>query len=160
MKIEARAKINLTLNVTGRRDNGYHDLELIFQPVSLCDTLYIEKKPDQSLAFSCSVKLFENEDNLVCKTYRAMAQRYPQIGGLSVFLKKRIPSGAGMAGGSTDAAAMIRALDQMYGSRKKKSQFLSARMSRPVFSHRPASGAASGRSLRRSIRILHIRFLC
>ena len=72
MKIEARAKINLTLNVTGRRDNGYHDLELIFQPVSLCDTLYIEKKPDQSLAFSCSVKLFENEDNLVCKTYRAM----------------------------------------------------------------------------------------
>ena len=115
MKIEARAKINLTLNVTGRRDNGYHDLELIFQPVSLCDPLYIEKKPDQSLAFSCSVKLFENEDNLVCKTYRAMAQRYPQIGGLSVFLKKRIPSGAGMAGGSTDAAAMIRALDQMYG---------------------------------------------
>lgn len=67
MKIEARAKINLTLNVTGRRDNGYHDLELIFQPVSLCDTLYIEKKPDQSLAFSCSVKLFENEDNLCAK---------------------------------------------------------------------------------------------
>ena len=103
MKIEARAKINLTLNVTGCRDNGYHDLELIFQPVSLCDTLYIEKKPDQSLAFSCSVKLFENEDNLVCKTYRAMAQRYPQIGGLSVFLKKRIPSGAGM-----EAARMRR----------------------------------------------------
>lgn len=115
MKIEARAKINLTLNVTGRRDNGYHDLELIFQPVSLCDTLYIEKKPDQGLAFSCSVKLFENEDNLVCKAYHAMTQCYPQIGGLSVFLKKRIPSGAGMAGGSTDAAAMIRALDQMYG---------------------------------------------
>ena len=98
MKIEARAKINLTLNVTGCRDNGYHDLELIFQPVSLCDTLYIEKKPDQSLAFSCSVKLFENEDNLVCKTYRAMAQRYPQIGGLGAEKRNRSFSRRGCRG--------------------------------------------------------------
>ena len=163
MKIEARAKINLTLNVTGRRDNGYHDLELIFQPVSLCDTLYIEKKPDQSLAFSCSVKLFENEDNLVCKTYRAMAQRYPQIGGLSVFLKKRIPSGAGMAGGSTDAAAMIRALDQMYGlhmtweQKKEIAVSLGADVAACLLTQ-ASIGRGIGEELTKID--LHIRFLC
>ena len=72
MKIEARAKINLTLNVhRSPRQRRSLILELIFQPVSLCDTLYIEKKPDQSLAFSCSVKLFENEDNLVAQNLTA-----------------------------------------------------------------------------------------
>lgn len=114
MKVDARGKINLTLNVTGRRENGYHDLELIFQPVSLCDTLFIEKKPDPGLAFSCSVKHFETADNLVCKAYDRLAERYPQVGGLTVFLKKRIPSGAGMGGGSTDAAAMILAMDRLF----------------------------------------------
>ena len=69
-----------------------------------------------------------------------MAQRYPQIGGLSVFLKKRIPSGAGMAGGSTDAAAMIRALDQMYGlhmtwEQKKVNRSFSRRGCRGLSSH-------------------------
>ena len=67
-------------------------------------------------------------------------QRYPQIGGLSVFLKERIPSGAGMAGGSTDAAAMIRALDQMYGlhmtwEQKKVNRSFSRRGCRGLSSH-------------------------
>ena len=115
MKVEARAKINLTLNVTGRRDNGYHDLELIFQPVSLSDTLFIEKKEEPGLDFTCSIKAFENPTNLVCRAYEKMAERYSQVGGMKVHLRKRIPSGAGMGGGSTDAAAMILTMDQIYG---------------------------------------------
>lgn len=114
MKVEARGKINLTLNVTGRRENGYHDLELIFQPVSLSDTLFIEKKKEPGLDFTCTIKPFETPENLVCRAYRKLAEIYPQVGGMKVHLKKRIPSGAGMGGGSTDAAAMILAMDKLY----------------------------------------------
>lgn len=125
MKIEARGKINLTLNVTGRRENGYHDLELIFQPVSLCDILTIEKKPDSGLAFSCSVKRFENENNLVCRAYERLRERYPQVGGLSVFLKKNIPSGAGMGGGSSDAAALILAVNELFDLKMSREEMIS-----------------------------------
>ena len=115
MRIEARGKINLTLSVTGRRPDGYHDLELIFQPVSLSDTLFIDKKPDPGLAFSCSVKHFETPENLVCRAYQRLTQRYPGMGGLRVHLEKRIPSGAGMGGGSADAAALILGADLIFG---------------------------------------------
>lgn len=115
MKIEARGKVNLTLNVTGKRQDGYHELELIFQPVSLSDTLFIEKKPDPGLAFSCSVKHFETPENLVCRAYQLLTRRYPGMGGLRVRLEKRIPSGAGMGGGSADAAALILGADQIFG---------------------------------------------
>lgn len=114
MLIDARAKINLTLNVLGRREDGYHDLELSFQPISLRDTLDIRPKKTPGLDFYCSIRQLMGEDNLVCRAYRAMSERYPQIGGLKISLRKRIPVGAGLGGGSADAAAMILALDEMY----------------------------------------------
>ena len=60
MKVEARGKINLTLNVLGRREDGYHDLELIFQPISLSDILTVEKKAEPGLEFTCTVQELEN----------------------------------------------------------------------------------------------------
>lgn len=113
-KLEARAKINLTLNVTGRRPNGYHDLELIFQPVSLCDILTVSLKEEPGLDFTCSVKAFENSSNLVCRAYDLLAKRYPGVKGLRVHLEKHIPSGAGMGGGSTDASALILEMNRMF----------------------------------------------
>ncbi len=124
MKIEAPGKINLTLNVKGRRPDGYHDLDLIFQPVSLVDTLTIEKDEEREsgLTFTCNRKDLETADNLVCRTYTKMREQYPQIGAVQVYLEKRIPSGAGMGGGSTDAAALILALDEMFGLNMKKEE--------------------------------------
>lgn len=116
MKIEAPAKINLTLYVTGRRPDGYHDLELIFQPVTLVDELWITDNDEYRLNFSCSVSALETGDNLVCRGYRALAERYPgQVRGLDVHLDKHIPSGAGMGGGSTDCAALLVFMDRHFG---------------------------------------------
>ena len=116
INLTARAKINLTLYVIGRRPDGYHDLELIFQPVSLADELWIREVGGDDLAFSCSVATFENENNLVCRGYRRMRERFPgQIPGLSIHLEKKIPSGAGMGGGSTDCSALLVWLNQRYG---------------------------------------------
>ena len=115
MKVEARGKINLTLNVLGRREDGYHNLELIFQPISLCDLLTVEKRAEAGLEFTCSAKELENEDNLVYRTYERLLEHYPGIGGLRVHLEKRIPYGSGLGGGSADVAALIRAVNEMFG---------------------------------------------
>ena len=113
--LTARAKINLTLYVLGKRPDGYHDLELIFQPVSLADELTICENDTDSLRFTCSVKAFENENNLVCRGYAALRQRFPgRIPGLDIHLEKHIPSGAGMGGGSTDCSALMVWLNRQY----------------------------------------------
>jgi len=106
--IKAYAKINLTLHVLGKRADGYHDLDLIFCPVSLCDELEISENDAGTIRFSCSIKEFSSADNLVVKAYEAMRERYPgRIPGLDVRLVKTIPAGAGMGGGSADAAAFL-----------------------------------------------------
>ncbi|MCD8330751.1 MAG: 4-(cytidine 5'-diphospho)-2-C-methyl-D-erythritol kinase [Lachnospiraceae bacterium] len=108
MRVLAHGKINLTLNVLGRRPDGYHDLELIFQPVSLADELEIRENGTNELRFSCSVPEFAGEDNLVCRGYRRMREQFSEkVRGLTVHLTKQIPSGAGMAGGSADCAALL-----------------------------------------------------
>lgn len=111
-RIEARAKINLTLDVLGKRPDGYHDLDLIFQPVSLADVLYLERTDGSDLDFSCTDGAPAGPDNLVCRTYGLMKTLYPAIGGYRIILEKHIPSGAGLGGGSADAAALILALNE------------------------------------------------
>ncbi len=116
MKLQARAKINLTLEILGKRPDGYHDLELVFQPISLADELEITENGTDELVFTCSVKEFENEDNLVCRGYRLLHSCYPgKIPGLTVHLEKKIPSGAGLGGGSTDCSAFMVWLNHTYG---------------------------------------------
>ena len=115
MKLQARAKINLTLEILGKRPDGYHDLELIFQPISLADELEISENGADRLFFSCSVHEFENEDNLVCRAYRLLRNCFPgKIPGLTIHLEKKIPSGAGLGGGSTDCSALMAWLDHAY----------------------------------------------
>ena len=89
--VYAFAKVNLTLHVIRKREDGYHDLDLIFQPVSRSDRLYISDNDSGRLVFTCSIRAFSGTDNLVVKAYEAMKQRYPdRIGGLDVFLEKNI----------------------------------------------------------------------
>lgn len=114
-KQKAYAKINLGLDVLGRRPDGYHEVKMIMQTVDICDDLTFEKREEPGIGLQIEgAELPADEDNLV---YRAaallMEKRQPQEG-VSITLKKRIPIAAGMAGGSADAAAAMRGLNALF----------------------------------------------
>lgn len=112
------AKVNLGLNIVSRRADGYHNLETIFYPIPLCDALEVEKDSTvEGIAFTADGDFrldCEDADNLVCRVYRQMASKYP-LSGVRVRLTKHIPFGAGLGGGSSDAAYIAVALDRLFG---------------------------------------------
>ena len=118
--IEARAKINLTLDVTGKREDGYHLVEMVMQSVDLHDDVRVtivrgEKKP-RGIVLSCSLPFLPTDERNLA--YRAAELFYKETGTTletcEIFIEKRIPIAAGLAGGSTDAAAVLRALNQLH----------------------------------------------
>lgn len=132
MLLYPNCKINLGLRVVRKRPDGYHDLETIFVPIyGLHDELEVNKVPStisgngrreivfeqEGIAVDCSP-----EDNLIVKCYRSMAAKYPQIGAVSVRFKKNIPFGAGLGGGSSDAAHMALALNELFSLGLSKAQ--------------------------------------
>ena len=114
-------KINLGLRVVRKREDGYHDLETIFVPIyGLHDELEVERI--QNSEFRNQISFTQEgiqvdcaaEDNLIVKCYRRMKAKYPQIGDVKVRFKKNIPFGAGLGGGSSDAAHMAIALNELF----------------------------------------------
>ena len=113
MKVEACAKINLMLDILGKRENGYHDLYMLMQSVSLCDEVTVEKA--QSIRVSCSAPGIPcDERNIAYKAAQAFFEATGIRGGAAIYIQKHIPSQAGLAGGSADGAAVITALDALY----------------------------------------------
>lgn len=107
------AKINIGLDIIRKRDDGYHDIETVFYPIALSDELSIVPSDVFSLQIS-GIEIESNtEDNLVTKAFRLMEQEHG-ISPVSVCLKKNIPTGAGLGGGSSDAAFMIKGLNELY----------------------------------------------
>lgn len=115
--IPVPCKVNLHLAVGPRRANGYHDIETFFLPLSEpCDAFFIRRfDTPGDIAFTCSDPDLETEDNLVVRAYRAFAAATGFSPRIEVGLKKRIPHGAGLGGGSSDAAAMLRYLNDRAG---------------------------------------------
>ncbi len=109
------AKINIGLNVTRRRDDGYHDLSTLFYPIGWCDVLEIvpSKSGETTLAVSGRAVDCPPEKNLVMKAYRAMAG-VADVPAVDIFLHKIIPDGAGLGGGSSDAAFLLKGLNGMF----------------------------------------------
>lgn len=114
------AKINLGLNIVSKRQDGYHNLETVFYPIPLTDALEIKYMDEQFPSKSpCDLKITGNaiecheEDNLVIKAYQLLAADY-QLPRVHAHLVKRIPTQAGLGGGSSDAAFMIRLLDERF----------------------------------------------
>ncbi len=106
------AKINLGLNVTGRRDDGFHNIETLFYPVfALHDTLRIEKSED--FVIEVEGATWDLEKDLNVKAFRLLKQQYG-IGNVHIHLKKNIPTGAGLGGGSSDCAYTIKALNTLF----------------------------------------------
>lgn len=117
MDIQAHAKLNLTLDVLGRRPDGYHDLRMLMQTVDLHDDLTLEDSPDGSLRVQNSLAFLPcGEKNLAAA---AALRFWEALGaerrGLTITIRKRIPVCAGMGGGSSDAAAVLRALNREAG---------------------------------------------
>ena len=109
------AKINLALDVTGVRDNGYHDVRMIMQSVDLHDTLKLTKTDAPGIALSVgSASLPTGPGNLVYDAAQLMFEKYSLPGGIAITLDKRIPMSAGLAGGSSDAAATLRGINRLY----------------------------------------------
>lgn len=104
--VKSHAKLNMTLEITGIRDDGYHLIESFMVPISLCDELIIRKSDTFSL--DCddpSIPL--NQDNILHKAWALFTERYDVKHGFSIFIKKNIPHGAGMGGGSSNAGAFL-----------------------------------------------------
>ncbi len=112
---KAYAKINLGLDVLRRRPDGYHEVKMIMQTVDLYDVLLVSKKEEDTITISTQKEdLPVNEDNLIYKAVKLMKEVYGFPGGVHVELVKNIPIAAGMAGGSTDAAAAMRAINTLF----------------------------------------------
>ncbi len=117
MEIQAYAKINLSLEIVGRRTDGYHDLVSVMQSISLCDTLNFEKKCHNGVSLDTGCDLPADENNLILRAARAYFEATGEPFGVDIRLTKRIPMKAGLGGGSADAAATLRALNVMNGNR-------------------------------------------
>jgi 4-diphosphocytidyl-2-C-methyl-D-erythritol kinase len=114
MRVLARAKINWALDVVGKRPDGYHLLDMLLQSVAVCDTLTILKAPELTLRLSRGARVPDTDDNLVLKAARALKDAAGCDLGADIYLDKRIPIGAGMGGGSADAAAVIAGLNRLW----------------------------------------------
>ncbi len=113
---KAYAKINLGLDVTGRREDGYHIVRMIMQNVDLYDTLTFEDTDEGAITLTASSdKIPTDDSNLICKVANQLKEKYNVQKGVRIHLEKRIPIAAGMAGGSTDGAAAYLDLNQLWG---------------------------------------------
>ena len=113
LTLKAYAKINLTLEVLGRREDGYHDIASIMQAVDLCDTLSFE--PADEITLECDIPELATDDNLVLKAAKILREVTGYGYGASVSLEKCIPSASGLGGGSSDAATTLVGLNELWG---------------------------------------------
>jgi len=119
MQLYAPAKINLSFEIKGRREDGFHEIETFMAPISLADRLTIERgKTTGGLQFTCDdSSLPDGEENLVVQAAR-LFQKATKIGaGVEIALEKRIPHGAGLGGGSSDAATTLLGLNELFETR-------------------------------------------
>ncbi|MCK5124761.1 MAG: 4-(cytidine 5'-diphospho)-2-C-methyl-D-erythritol kinase [candidate division Zixibacteria bacterium] len=113
--IDAPAKINLFLKVTGKRPDGYHNIFSWFQALDLADSIKITKIPGNDIKIKTNhPDVPEDESNLVCKAIRLMQDRFSLDSGFQINLEKNIPVAAGLGGGSSDAASAIKGLNRLF----------------------------------------------
>ena len=114
MQVLAPAKINLSLRILKQRPDGFHEIETSIAPISLCDKIDIEKQ-GRWIDFRCDdPSVPHGNDNLVVRAAKAFFEATKLKGGVAISLQKRIPHGAGLGGGSSDAASTLLALNQLF----------------------------------------------
>jgi len=123
--IKARGKINLNLEILDKREDGYHNLKSVFQKINLYDEIIIKKANNgDKLELQTNIEALNNQDNIIYKAYEKLRQRYKKITGIKVVLNKKIPMQAGLAGGSTDCASFILAINKLFDLKLKKQDII------------------------------------
>lgn len=126
IKLKARAKINISLDVLNRRDDGYHDVEMVMQTVNLYDQLLIKPIKENKIIIKTNLPFLPTDErNLVHKVIAYMKDMYNITDGVFVNLYKVIPVAAGLAGGSTDAGAAIIGINKLFGLKLSFGELLS-----------------------------------
>lgn len=113
--LQSPAKLNLFLHIVGRRPDGYHLLQTVFQLIDLCDTLTFSLRQDDAIHLMDNTPQIPSGDNLIVKAALALKSLRPDLPGVDIHLEKRIPMGAGMGGGSSNAATTLLALNHLWG---------------------------------------------
>ena len=122
--VRSYAKINLTLDVLGKRPNGYHDVKMIMQTVSLYDLVLVDRT-DNGISISTNLRYLPvNEKNIAYKAALAFFERTNINGGCKIMIHKNIPVAAGLAGGSGNAAAVLCALDRLYNTNLSQKELM------------------------------------
>jgi 4-diphosphocytidyl-2-C-methyl-D-erythritol kinase len=111
----AHAKVNLSLRVLRRREDGFHEIETLMAPITLCDSVEIESANE--FEFHCDEPALASEDNLVVRAARLFFSETNREAKVRLALRKKIPHGAGLGGGSSDAAAALRGLNRFFEAR-------------------------------------------
>lgn len=115
LTLSSHCKVNLGLKITGRREDGYHTIETVFQELDLADRVILESG-DEGWQFACeSSSIPRDETNLCVKAYLEMKRHFPKLGGVRIRLQKRIPVAAGLGGGSSNAAAVLKGTNELFG---------------------------------------------
>lgn len=123
--VKARAKINLSLDVLGRRNDGYHDVQMIMQSISLHDDIYIDCIDKRSIEIKCDKRWVpSNSDNIAYKAAAVMMDKYHLTKGVSIRIVKKIPVAAGLAGGSADAAAVLKGMNELFSLNLKEQELM------------------------------------
>ena len=116
MRLRALAKINLGLDILRKREDGYHEVRMIMQTIQMYDVLKMKKVKKPGISLSVNYPYIPSDErNLVYKAAKLLMDEFQIQDGVSIQLKKRIPVAAGMAGGSSDGAAVLWGINQMYG---------------------------------------------
>ncbi|MEW6199844.1 MAG: 4-(cytidine 5'-diphospho)-2-C-methyl-D-erythritol kinase [Planctomycetota bacterium] len=144
LRRSAPAKINLTLRVGGRRPDGFHEIESLVALVDLADSVEVTDHEDGCYSLECDEPTLPRDgSNLVLRAARALAQSAEINRGAEITLTKRIPAGAGLGGGSSDAAATLMLLNDLWGTRRSPAELeqLGATLGSdvPLFFHGPLS---------------------
>ena len=122
MQVLAPAKINLSLGVLGKREDGFHEIETLIAPISLADKVDIERQ-SRWIDFSCDDPTVPSgEENLVVRAVKAFFEKTKISGGVKIKLQKQVPHGAGLGGGSSDAAATLRALNEIFATKLSRDE--------------------------------------
>lgn len=115
ISINCNAKINLALDVLGKREDGYHNVELIYHEISLWDTVTVTLRNDDKINLVCDdISLPSDRGNIAYRAAEEFFNRANIDGGADISLEKKIPHGAGLAGGSADASGVLKALNTLY----------------------------------------------
>ena len=114
LSLPSPAKLNLFLHITGRRANGYHDLQTLFQLLDYGDTLHFTARPDHQIILECNRTSLATEDNLIYRAVRMLQDYCGLQSGIQIYCQKVLPIGGGLGGGSSNAATTILALNKLW----------------------------------------------